>query len=163
MRGEWCINEEKQRTANEEQTGTQQKEEEKLKAKHSESLVCHYKETQSGYIHTYYYYKYIYIYIQKNQSGCAKVLRNKMTSLAAEGNATATEALLHQCRPSSIWSRQQKYDPEKEYFPATYEQDGFTHLTNDASLLLDVANHFIRTWKAPFYALSLMRRKLEPR
>lgn len=30
------------------------------------------------------------------------------------------------------------------YYPSTYEQDGFIHLTKDPSFLLKVANHFYR-------------------
>lgn len=31
---------------------------------------------------------------------------------------------------------------ESEYFPPTYDQDGFTHATANTELLLNVANHF---------------------
>lgn len=41
------------------------------------------------------------------------------------------------------------------YFPATYEQDGFTHLTADPSLLVSVANNFYKGTKGQWLCLVL--------
>ena len=42
----------------------------------------------------------------------------------------------------------------KDYFPATYEQDGFTHLTHDPALLLGIANMFCTDIEGPFVVLK---------
>lgn len=36
----------------------------------------------------------------------------------------------------------------EEYFPATYDQDGFVHATKDPEMLMDIANHF---YKLPLF------------
>ena len=41
------------------------------------------------------------------------------------------------------------------YRPATYEQDGFIHLTEDANSLLGIANHFYKTVPGDFIVLEL--------
>lgn len=52
-----------------------------------------------------------------------------------------SERLYHLC-PAETWqSCKSKDDP---YFPPSYSQDGFIHLTADPSLLLTVANHFYK-------------------
>ena len=49
---------------------------------------------------------------------------------------------LYHLVPKSQWSDcQGRCTP---YYPATYTQDGFIHLTKEASLLLPVANHFYK-------------------
>ena len=44
-----------------------------------------------------------------------------------------------------------------EYFPPTYEEDGFTHATADPRFLLGVANHFYRDTEAPWICLKMTR------
>ena len=41
------------------------------------------------------------------------------------------------------------------YVPATYKQDGFTHLTQDPNKLLVVANHFYKNVKGTYLCLEL--------
>ena len=38
----------------------------------------------------------------------------------------------------------------RAYFPPTYAQDGFIHLTKEPELLLPVANHFYKDVPGPF-------------
>ena len=49
---------------------------------------------------------------------------------------------LYHLVPQSTW--QACKQAGKQYFPPTYSQDGFIHLTKDPKLLLPVANHFYR-------------------
>lgn len=49
---------------------------------------------------------------------------------------------LYHLAPAAVWAAC-KAD-SAPYFPSTYAQDGFTHLTADPALLLDVANHFYK-------------------
>lgn len=42
----------------------------------------------------------------------------------------------------------------KDYYPATYEQDGFTHLTHDPALLLPIANMFYTDIPGKFIVLK---------
>jgi uncharacterized protein (DUF952 family) len=52
-----------------------------------------------------------------------------------------TDHMFHMC-PADAWSSlKQSSTP---YFPSTYQQDGFIHLTSDPSLLLQVGNHFYK-------------------
>jgi len=41
------------------------------------------------------------------------------------------------------------------YYPPTYAKDGFTHLTQNANMLLGVANHFYRDVKGDWLCLEL--------
>jgi Protein of unknown function (DUF952) len=44
--------------------------------------------------------------------------------------------------PAADWRQcKEKSEP---YYPPTYQQDGFIHLTKEAAVLLPVANHFYR-------------------
>ena len=47
---------------------------------------------------------------------------------------------LYHLVPKSSWHK--LVSDGAEYYPATYSQDGFIHLTKNPSLLLSVANHF---------------------
>lgn len=49
----------------------------------------------------------------------------------------------------------------KPYFPPTYEQDGFIHLTADPNLLLEVANHFYTEVPGEWVVLQLDPTKLK--
>ena len=42
-----------------------------------------------------------------------------------------------------------------DYFPPTYEQDGFIHATHDGHLLVDVLNHFYKEVEGTFLCLAL--------
>jgi len=48
-----------------------------------------------------------------------------------------------------------------EYFPPTYEQDGFTHATADPSKLLVVANYFYKDVHADWLCLKMTRHTLD--
>ena len=43
----------------------------------------------------------------------------------------------------------------KPYFPATYEQDGFTHLSDTPSVLLSIGNAFYKSIEGAFIVLAL--------
>jgi uncharacterized protein (DUF952 family) len=49
-------------------------------------------------------------------------------------------AKLYHLVPKATWI--EIVSKRTEYYPPTYAQDGFIHLTKDPSLLLAVANHF---------------------
>ncbi|KXZ52180.1 hypothetical protein GPECTOR_10g809 [Gonium pectorale] len=51
-------------------------------------------------------------------------------------------------------------DSGKPYFPPTYEQDGFIHLTADPKFLLGIGNHFYRTVQGEFLLLVLEPERL---
>jgi len=59
--------------------------------------------------------------------------------------------------PTAIWEALPSTDT---YYPATYTSDGFTHLTADPALLLEVANHFYTAIKGDFVVLELDSRLL---
>jgi uncharacterized protein (DUF952 family) len=59
--------------------------------------------------------------------------------------------------PRAVWESLQSNDI---YYPATYEKDGFTHLTADPALLLEVANHFYTGIEGDFIVLELDTRTL---
>ena len=48
-----------------------------------------------------------------------------------------------------------------QYFPPTYEQDGFTHATADPSKLLDVLNYFYKDVKEDFVCLRFTQDTLK--
>jgi uncharacterized protein (DUF952 family) len=50
--------------------------------------------------------------------------------------------MLYHLVPQPIWRA--CVDEGQDYFPTTYEADGFIHLTAEPSLLLPVANHFYK-------------------
>ena len=52
---------------------------------------------------------------------------------------------LYHLVPAEQW--QACKQQHKAYYPPTYEQDGFIHLTKEPHLLLPVANHFYRDQK----------------
>lgn len=54
---------------------------------------------------------------------------------------TMTSKLYHLV-PTATW--QEVVTQKVDYFPPTYTQDGFIHLTKDPALLLSVANHFYK-------------------
>merc|ERR1719166_465972 len=54
---------------------------------------------------------------------------------------------------SKIWEKC-KADNET-YYPPTYDQDGFTHLTEDASLLIEVGNQFYKSVQGTWILLQL--------
>lgn len=56
---------------------------------------------------------------------------------------TPPHPLLYHLVQLPLW-RQASTSTPPLYFPPTYAEDGFTHLTADASLLLGVANQFYR-------------------
>ena len=95
----------------------------------------------------------------------SKIEEGHFTALARRTSATQAQAWasptpmaaalppLYHLVPKSDWEALEASG--EPYFPATYEADGFTHMTEDASVLLTVANHFCET---PY--LPLRRRPL---
>ncbi|MEN7341375.1 MAG: DUF952 domain-containing protein [Pseudomonadota bacterium] len=51
-----------------------------------------------------------------------------------------SQTLFH-LTPAAVW---QDLSDDDVYFPATYEKDGFIHATSDASVLINIANHFYK-------------------
>jgi uncharacterized protein (DUF952 family) len=49
----------------------------------------------------------------------------------------------------------------QDYLPTTYDADGFTHMTEDASVLLTVANHFYTDIPGEFIVLTCDQAKLK--
>ena len=47
------------------------------------------------------------------------------------------------------------------YFPATYDQDGFTHMSDDTDLLLEIGNHFYKSHPGHWLLLVCDLTKLE--
>ena len=76
-----------------------------------------------------------------------------MTSLTASSGA----APLFHLVPTQVWN---ELPTGETYFPATYANDGFTHLTSDPALLLEVANHFYTSIQGDFIVLELDTRLL---
>ena len=72
-----------------------------------------------------------------------------LSKLAAVAGAGAGALLFHLV-PAADWAALAGAD----YFPVTYESDGFTHLTKDAELLLPVANLFYTDIAGDFIVLQ---------
>ena len=70
---------------------------------------------------------------------------------------TTQPAPLFHLVPTAVWEALPSTDT---YYPATYTSDGFTHLTADPALLLEVANHFYTGIKGDFVVLELDSRLL---
>ncbi|GIL50054.1 hypothetical protein Vafri_6355 [Volvox africanus] len=51
-------------------------------------------------------------------------------------------------------------ESNQPYFPPTYDQDGFIHLTADPAFLLGIGNHFYRSVRGDFLLLVLDPGKL---
>lgn len=65
---------------------------------------------------------------------------------------------LYHLVPKESWSATRAAG--KAYYPPTYEQDGFIHLTKEARLLLGVANHFYTDIPGEYVVLALDPAKL---
>jgi len=66
--------------------------------------------------------------------------------------------LLYHLLPASSWSA--AVSANEPYTPATFEQDGFTHLTADPALLIPVANTFYKEDAGDWIVLCLDSEKL---
>ncbi|EKU23431.1 hypothetical protein NGA_0707400 [Nannochloropsis gaditana CCMP526] len=64
------------------------------------------------------------------------------------------ETPLYHLVQSSLWTA--AVEADTEYFPPTYQQDGFTHATADPASLLPIANHFYTSIPEPFLLLVLL-------
>lgn len=53
-----------------------------------------------------------------------------------------SERIYHMC-PKMAWDTCSTGDCN-DYFPPTYDQDGFIHATQDPSMLIPIANHFYK-------------------
>ena len=65
-----------------------------------------------------------------------------------EEAAAAVPAKIFHVVQLSVWKKAQA--DGVDYFPPTYEQDGFIHATHDGNLLIDVLNHFYKEVRVPF-------------
>jgi uncharacterized protein (DUF952 family) len=63
-------------------------------------------------------------------------------------------AILYHLAPAARWASVAERG-EEDYKPETFEQDGFTHLTADPSLLLAVGNSFYKPSKGDWLLLDL--------
>eukprot|EP00775_Hariotina_reticulata_P006071 gene6071-6310_t len=72
--------------------------------------------------------------------------------MAAAGVGEDHGTLYHLVQ-SSIWNTDKSEN--KAYYPPTYDADGFIHLTKEARLLLDVANHFYKEIQGEFLVLAI--------
>jgi uncharacterized protein (DUF952 family) len=73
--------------------------------------------------------------------------------------AAATLPPLFHLVPLADWEKLEASG--EDYLPATYDADGFTHMTEDASVLLTVANHFYTDIPGEFIVLSCDQTKLK--
>ena len=60
--------------------------------------------------------------------------------------------------PESEWRSCQKN--ARPYFPATYEADGFTHLSDNRQVLVSIGNHFYKQIKGKYLVLEIDPSKL---
>lgn len=58
--------------------------------------------------------------------------------------------------PADQWTTVR--EERQPYFPPSYDQDGFIHLTKKAELLLPVANHFYKDVPGPIAAAAMRTR-----
>ncbi|TFJ83190.1 hypothetical protein NSK_005499 [Nannochloropsis salina CCMP1776] len=68
--------------------------------------------------------------------------------------STEDEKPLFHLVQSSLWTA--AVEADTEYFPPTYQQDGFTHATADPTTLLPIANHFYTSIPEPFLLLVVL-------
>jgi uncharacterized protein (DUF952 family) len=78
--------------------------------------------------------------------------------MAAAGAPPNDCGLLYHLVPAGAWDAAKAAGTP--YFPATYETDGFIHLTKEPHLLLPVANHFYKAAPGPWRVLELDSTKL---
>ena len=77
----------------------------------------------------------------------------------AASAAVAVPAKIYHVVQVSVWEKAR--EKGVEYYPPTYEQDGFIHATHDGNLLVDVLNHFYKDVKDSFLCLELESAVLE--
>ena len=65
---------------------------------------------------------------------------------------------LYHLVPVAVW--QSCREMNRPYFPSTYDQDGFIHLTADKTLLVEVANHFYKGEPGDWIVLEIAADKL---
>ena len=80
-----------------------------------------------------------------------------MAAIASNSPDAGVACPLYHLVPAKEWDA---LGPSDTYFPATYSADGFTHLTGDPALLLDVANHFYTDIQGDYVVLEMDSRKL---
>lgn len=61
-------------------------------------------------------------------------------------------ALYHMCE---IQSLKECFDAKRQYYPPTYQQDGFIHATANPAMLLVVANHFYKDSQGDWICLEI--------
>ena len=76
-----------------------------------------------------------------------------MESTSSTIHDEGTPALIYHVVQVSVWDKASAEGTE--YFPPTYEQDGFIHATHDGNLLVGVLNHFYKEVKDDFLCLEL--------
>ena len=66
---------------------------------------------------------------------------------------------LYHCAMKERWEEAKAAG--KDYFPPTYEQDGFTHATADPTKLIGVLDHFYKPSKGDWVCLRMSNKSLE--
>ena len=66
----------------------------------------------------------------------------------------ALGSVIYHLAPLERWEK-----AGEEYFPATYDQDGFVHATKDPEMLMDIANHFYKCVFLCCYGKKLLHAK----
>merc|ERR1712176_615275 len=67
--------------------------------------------------------------------------------------------LLYHLVPRGVWLTCKREN--KAYYPATYTQDGFTHLSDNYQVLLTIGNHFYTDIVGDFIVLEISQEKLK--
>ncbi|MBX2846996.1 MAG: DUF952 domain-containing protein [Acidiferrobacterales bacterium] len=70
-----------------------------------------------------------------------------------EDTAQLEHPYLYHLIQMDLW--QAAVDNNANYYPPTYDQDGFTHATANPNLLLNVANHFYKDVPGPWLCLRM--------
>ena len=85
--------------------------------------------------------------------------RRPSSHLVGAMAALPPRGTLYHLVPEAEWLASAKQ--AKPYFPATYEQDGFTHLSDTPSVLLSIGNAFYKSIEGAFIVLALGELLLE--
>jgi uncharacterized protein (DUF952 family) len=76
-----------------------------------------------------------------------------MAMAASVIHDVGTPAVIFHVVQVSVWEKAQAAGVD--YYPPTYSSDGFIHATHEATLLLDVLNHFYTDVNDSFLCLAL--------
>ena len=70
-----------------------------------------------------------------------------------EGDVHEGHPYLYHLIQADLWNA--AVNGDTNYYPPTYDQDGFTHATANPDLLLNVANHFYRDIAGDWFCLRM--------